>query len=465
MSNTLPEETQATNLDEPQTDSASKKNRLYPVVWRWHFYAGLLIAPILWLITLTGALYVFSTELSEWRDQDMLYVTPETERLSYDQLREIASQSAISDDLEAVIVHTDPARSVAFVAHLEGEPNNRADDQHQRIFLNPYNGTVLGSRILEDDFFATVLQLHRNLMLGKTGRYLTELVTSWGLLLLATGVYLWWPRGKKNVGVFKPRIKGKFYAVLRDWHAVSGFYLAPLIAIVALTGLLFTVVIGSSFNTTAKKMGHWPPKWFQTSKVSAPTPDTKPLTLDEMVPLFLKYSRSNEDAVAIRFAEKPDLAHKAFLMIDDDKNQLRTVSVNQYTGEEFNLIDPPDLPFLYRVRLWAVSIHMGKIFGMPTKILALIASLGLFGLSVTGLWMWWKRRPQGRSGFPRTPLPPLSASLGLAGCHRLCVPAAGRWDFHTYYLPARLDLLVSNKTQNLSRFLKDGPSPHESTTW
>ncbi|QDT85320.1 PepSY-associated TM helix domain-containing protein [Gimesia chilikensis] len=424
---TVPDTESVSSSDFDSSESTSTKPKLYPVVWRWHFYAGLLTSPILWMVTITGALYVFSTELSAWRDQELHQVVAQSDRLSYDRLKEIAAENAASDDLEALVVHDDPARSVAFVAHVEGEPNNRADDQHQWIYLNPYDGSLLGTRIAEHDFFAVVLKLHRNLMLGTTGRVLTELVTSWGLILLATGVYLWWPRGKKNVRLWLPRLKGKFYAVLRDWHAVSGIYLVPLIGIVAFTGLFFTQVWGSGFNTTAKKMGHWPPEWFQAGKVEVPADNPQPLTLNEIVPKFLAYSRSPEDAVAIRFSEKPDVAHKAFYMIDEDKNQLKTISVNPYTGEEFALINPADLPFLYRVRLWAVSIHMGKIFGMPTKILALIASLGLLGLSVTGLWMWWKRKPHGRSGFPRTPLPgslPLWGWIVIAVCGIL-FPVAG----------------------------------------
>tara|TARA_R110000850_G_scaffold107453_5_gene219034 strand:- start:24513 stop:25889 length:1377 start_codon:yes stop_codon:yes gene_type:complete len=406
-------ETQAvTSAGRP--NAKPSKSGLYTFVWRWHFYAGILSAPILWMITITGAMYVFSTEISEWRDQALLKVSPQAERVSYDRLREIATSHGASEDLEGMVVRSDPAHSVFFLAHIEGEPGNRADDQHQRIYLNPYDGSLLGTRIAEHDFFAVVLELHRSLMLGTTGRILSELVTCWGLILLASGFYLWWPRGKKNAGVWLPRIKGKFYAVLRDWHAVSGFYLLPLIGIIAFTGLFFTLVLGTGFNTTVKKMGHWPPEWFLTADAPAPSPEAQPMKLDQIVPLFLEHSRSGEDAVAIRFAEKPELAHKAFYMIDDDKNSLRTVSVNQYTGEKFSILDPPDLPFLYRVRLWAVSIHMGKIFGMPTKILAMIASLGLLGLSVTGIWMWWKRRPTGRSGFPRAPLPQSLPAWGWA---------------------------------------------------
>ncbi|MEN5145558.1 PepSY domain-containing protein [Brevundimonas diminuta] len=46
--------------DRPQTGAdVSPMAGAYRAVWRWHFYAGLLVLPLLWLMTLTGGLYLF----------------------------------------------------------------------------------------------------------------------------------------------------------------------------------------------------------------------------------------------------------------------------------------------------------------------------------------------------------------------------------------------------------------------
>ncbi len=40
------------------------KNRMhYRVIWRWHFYAGMIIAPALIVVAATGAIYIFKDEL------------------------------------------------------------------------------------------------------------------------------------------------------------------------------------------------------------------------------------------------------------------------------------------------------------------------------------------------------------------------------------------------------------------
>lgn len=379
--------------------------RLYAVVWRWHFYAGLITAPVLMLVTLTGALYTFRTELTAWRDRALLVVGPRSERLSYDALLETAASAPGMKRPEALVVSADPGRSVQFISgggkRGRGGGHGHSD---RRMYVDPYTGKVLGSRVDSADVFGTVLELHRSLMLGKTGRVLNELATSWGLVLLATGVYLWWPRGKSNVGVWLARLRGKPYAVLRDWHAVGGLYLVPLIALVTATGLFFTVVWGTGFNNTVKQAGHWPARWFETPKVSPPRPDAPPAPLDAVVASIMAHARPDDSAM-VRLAPDRETAHKAFLMRDEDKNSLRLVTVDPYSARTLDVIDVADLPMLYRVRVWAVSIHTGQIFGTPTKVLALVASLALFGLSFTGVWMWWVRRPRGGAGLPRRPPP------------------------------------------------------------
>jgi len=121
-----------------------------------------------------------------------------------------------------------------------------------------------------------------------------------------------------------------------------------------------------------------------------------------VVQTVLQHARP-EDNISIILAKKPTVAHKAWYLQDEDKNSYKMVAIDQYTGEKVASMTSNEVPALYKVRLLAVSIHMGQIFGLPTKILALLTSIGLMALSVTGVWMWWKRRPRGRSGFPRRP--------------------------------------------------------------
>ncbi|WP_207399046.1 PepSY domain-containing protein [Bremerella alba] len=103
------------------------------------------------------------------------------------------------------------------------------------------------------------------------------------------------------------------------------------------------------------------------------------------------------------------------------------VAIDQNTGEMLHSMGPDEVPPLYKVRLLTVLIHMGQIFGMPKKIIALVTSVGLMAMVVTGIWMWWQRRPKGRTGFPRRPVEgsmPRWGWLLIAAC-TVILPVAG----------------------------------------
>lgn len=394
------------------TQTADTKPRsntnLYRVVWRWHFYAGMLVTPVMLLIAITGALYVFRTELTAWRDQEILYVTPQPERMSYEELQQIAQKHLGEQSITGLFVHPEADRSIRFISEIsddhEADAEDHAHHEHMMVYMNPYTGEVLDERIEEHDFFSIVLELHRSLMLGIPGRIIGELATSWGMILIFSGLYLWWPRGKANVGVWLPRLKGKLYPVLRDWHAVCGAYLFPLALLVVGTGMFFTVVWGTGFVATIKATGQVPVGWFGDYPCTVPEENATPASLDRIVATMMSEARPY-DRVMVVLAESPDVAHRAWYLLDENKNTYCTLAVDQYTAETLLSIKCDEVPPLYKARMLAVSIHMGQIFGMPTKILAFLTSLGIVGLSITGIWMWWKRRPSGKTGFPKRPLP------------------------------------------------------------
>jgi uncharacterized iron-regulated membrane protein len=47
-----------------------------------------------------------------------------------------------------------------------------------------------------------------------------------------------------------------------------------------------------------------------------------------------------------------------------------------------------------------VMLHEGKLFGSLNQIAILLVCLMILLSSVSGLVIWWKRRPQGRLGVP-----------------------------------------------------------------
>ncbi|WP_243370574.1 PepSY domain-containing protein, partial [Tetzosporium hominis] len=59
---------------------------LYKTVWRWHFYAGILFAPFLIILAITGSVYLFKPQIEQALYRDYYTVTPQVERVTPSKL-------------------------------------------------------------------------------------------------------------------------------------------------------------------------------------------------------------------------------------------------------------------------------------------------------------------------------------------------------------------------------------------
>ena len=119
------------------------------------------------------------------------------------------------------------------------------------VFVAP-QGKVLGSLDPDSRIIAFVRRLHGQLLLGPRGSWLVvELAASWAIVMVVTGLYLWWPRGRGAGRVVWPRRR----FLLRDLHAVTGFWVAGFVLLLLLTGLPWADVWGRAFRTVRTEMG------------------------------------------------------------------------------------------------------------------------------------------------------------------------------------------------------------------
>jgi hypothetical protein len=191
-------------------------------VWRWHFWAGLVNCPVLLVVALTGALYAFREEIEDWQQADVRFVEPVGDRKPLSE--QIAAVKAAHPNWRPtrVTLAADPRRST--VVQVE-----RADAEKSllsAVFVNPYTAALIADGEVRTPFFSTVIKLHRSLFAGTFGRVVVELTTSWTLVLLVSGFFLWWPNRWRRVwGVWLPRLQRDTYIVLRDLHTVGGVFL------------------------------------------------------------------------------------------------------------------------------------------------------------------------------------------------------------------------------------------------
>ncbi len=362
---------------------------LYRVIWRWHFYAGMIIAPVLIVVTVTGALYIFKDELEGVMHPGVTYVEPGTERVSYEQqVAAVRAAAPPSFRIAQMQIFADPRRATSMAIF---------GDKFQYSFVDPYRGDYLGA-IEAGGFFDIVLKLHRTVFVGSTGRIVVELTTCWTIALVATGVYLWWPRRANQLwGVWLPRLRRKPYVILRDLHTISGIYLAAIAVVICLTGMIYTYVWGGGFQYAALKTDAY--EMFTHPMLSKSPSEAKDVSIDRIVDIARE--KMPGSTLTVWFPRAPNAVYLVCASSNRGPSVLEMLFIDRASGEilehRYNSQNNP----LYQISTWNYPLHVGSIFGLPSKWLWLAACIVLVTSPLTGIWMWWERRPRGRLGLPR----------------------------------------------------------------
>ena len=250
----------STTTAQRATSATGAANAGYRTLWRWHFYAGLFVMPFLVVLAITGTLYCFQPQIEPLLYPHRLIVEPQaTPRLTEDALLAKA-RAAMPTDARAVTapIASAPDRSTEFIFRL-------ADGEKQSVYLNPYTGEVLGTLSVERRFMQVDRMLHRKLLLGKPGELLMELAACWTLVMIGTGIALWWPRGKTTArAALVPRFSLQGRALWKNLHAVMGIWLALGALIFVLSGLPWTGSWGKQFKALATSVNLGAPPVFET---------------------------------------------------------------------------------------------------------------------------------------------------------------------------------------------------------
>lgn len=397
----------------PQTaaERAAPLSNLYRAVWRWHFYAGLLVLPFMISLAVTGAIYLYHTEIDRWVHADFMRVTPQAQALPPSHL----VAAALTARPGTALKYTDPASDDAST-EITIQPK---DGPRMAAFIDPYTAKVLEVRADRSTIGWTVRKLHSLSLFGATPRMIIEIVAGWSILLVLTGIYLWWPRGQK--GALSVRGTPKRRVFWRDLHAVTGIFAGFFIIFLALTGMPWSSVWGGKVNEWANGRNFGYPaglridvpmsdehlnhvaktSWsLEQAQIPKTMPMGAPINLDTAVETFTRLGLHRGFSVAL--PQGPEGVYSGSVY-PDDLSQQRVIHLDQYSNTPLIDISYADYGPLGRGLEWGINTHMGQTFGTLNKIILLAVCAGIVMLAVSAGVMWWKRRPSGSLGVP--PLP------------------------------------------------------------
>ena len=270
------------------------------------------------------------------------------------------------------------------------------------VYINPYNGAVLKVKDMDRDFFRVLIDGHFYLWLPPhIGQPIVASATLIFLIMMITGLILWWPRNKAaRKQRFKIKWNARWRRVNYDLHNVFGFYMTWVAIFIALTGLVFGFQWFAKGVYWATSGGKQMTEFYEPVAQKANASATDIPAIDRIYfKMKAEYTDAEtievhypiNDSVAIGAGANPDAG--TYWKVDYrwfDQSTLKEVEVDHLYGRFANTSAAD------KIARMNYDLHVGAIGGLPTKIIAFFASLIASSLPVTGFYIWWGRRKKKR---------------------------------------------------------------------
>lgn len=371
------------------------------IVGKIHLWLGLTSGLVVVLLGLTGCLLAFEAEI---RNATEPFRKVEEQKKAYllpSRLKAIADQQLQFGKALGVEY---PGRNKAAVAAYYDEK------RYELLFMNPYTGEVLKYKNMNRDFFRIVLDGHFYLWLPHSiGQPIAASATLVFLLMLISGLILWWP---KNKAARKQRFSVQWSAKWRrknyDLHNVLGFYITWIAIFIAVTGLVF------GFEWFAKSV-YWVTSGGKTMvEHKHPLSDsTQPRNSINMADHLWKQHLTTvqpNESIGVYFASlRSDPVEVVVNHLPGTYYQSDYFHYDQYTGKELVATGSyagrfKDARLADKIVRMNYDIHVGAILGITGKLLAFFASLVAASLPITGFYIWWGRK------YKKTPAREITSS-------------------------------------------------------
>ena len=203
---------------------------------KFHLWLSVPFGIVITIICFTGALLVFEEEITAATGNGITAVAPTSEALPLNVLADKVDATLPADvDVKGIVVSCSPH---------EVYKVNLSKPKKSAVYVNQYTGEVIG----KDErlpFFQAVFRLHRWLMDSNPGdgkifwgKMIVGTSTLACVIILLTGLVIWWPRNRKmlmnRLQIALRKGQNRFWY---DLHVAGGFYALLLLLAMALTGL------------------------------------------------------------------------------------------------------------------------------------------------------------------------------------------------------------------------------------
>ncbi|WP_020528713.1 PepSY-associated TM helix domain-containing protein [Flexithrix dorotheae] len=351
-----------------------------------HLWLGLPLGILFFIVSFSGAIYTWEPEFSAIQYKQN--VTPENRPIvSVPEIKKIMEKEFPEGDFRTVFFK-DKAKAIEVLLFVPGT--------YYIAQVNPYSGELIHLQDMKKGWLNYLKGIHRNLLLGKVGEEIVHWTTLLFLIMMITGLVIWWPQTKASrKSRFTIKWNAKPKKLNYDLHNVFGFYATWIAIFSVITGLFWgfeMVRTGLQHITGENELTYDIPKSDETLKENG---NNQFLLMDSLLKTFHKKFPDNyirvsnphkaTDPINVTVASPEMLVHKIDHYFFD-----------RYTGKEitgnFKNGLYKDASTFSTINGLVYAIHLGNIFSFPGRLLVFLASLIMSSLPITGFIIWWKKR-------------------------------------------------------------------------
>ncbi|MGN7719926.1 PepSY-associated TM helix domain-containing protein [Chitinophaga sp. 22620] len=368
-------------------------------IFGWlHLWLGYISGLIVFIISITGAIYSWEPELSEYT-QPYRHVTPQDRPFQPVTAIRAAGEASMGGEKAFRILYEGRDKA-AVVQFYRKKPYH-----YYNVYVNPYTAKVQKVLNRNDEFFHIILNGHMYLWLPHE---IGEIIVGYGTLIfffvLVSGIVLWWPRNKaRRKSSFRIKLDASPKRLNYDLHNVLGFYACWIVVFAAFTGLVwsFTWMAQAEFwvfSGGKKRPAAVPVK----SDKHAPVKDSA--SINGVFEAFIvRYPQAAGYSLSLPANDSAAIIARAY----PSENQFYNADYlyfDQHTGKEIAA------PYLGKYKDATVAekavrmnydIHVGSIAGFPGRLLMFFAALVSASLPITGWLIWWGKKKKKKKPAPK----------------------------------------------------------------
>jgi uncharacterized iron-regulated membrane protein len=346
-----------------------------------HLWAGVLLSLYIVMIALTGSILVFRTELTRALLPKTLtpYTAERTAPIAVvlDCFRATYPEGTLEN------IQTPSQETPVFLLF--------AKDSHQHPFTLLADPVTANLELLPHTWLYWTYELHVNLLLGEAhGVQLNGIGALCLLLLVITGLVLWWPGVKIWARGLRIGFRHNWRRINYDAHSAIGFWTLFIVFWWALSGIYFAWYrqVTSVVALVSPIRGMLSPP-VPTSPKSGPEHASLEQILTavhQQSPRGQLFSLSDPLLAGtvvyalVDLRAPGDFSHRDIITLSTKDSRVLTIwhyGQNHTAGDWI---------------LWAMHpLHFGTLWGMSVKVLWALCGLALAILAITGLLMYWNR--------------------------------------------------------------------------